>query len=236
MGVGVLVAAACAALRSPAESAAYREIALTRSYWFLARWSWYELAGLAAPLAILAVIARQRRRAETQPMRSERSRRWQHLPGRLHSWLRDLCARRLGFSSCRTAAAFANLPHRLSGDDAILWGRCWESHVFKRRLWRWCGVVLVLGGTMFAAARASFLIRSIWRFPGGLPLTPGSGLHLDSQQHAEGCAVCTGCRLRQHAGRGCAMLPRHRPAKCIAGLLEGWRRGLHRSHPDAPVD
>ena len=35
------------------ESAAYYSVAMSRYYWFLSEWHWYELVGLAAPLAIL---------------------------------------------------------------------------------------------------------------------------------------------------------------------------------------
>lgn len=47
---------------SPAESALYRRAAVTRSYWFLSQWHWYEFVGLAAPLAILSLVAFGRRR------------------------------------------------------------------------------------------------------------------------------------------------------------------------------
>ncbi len=46
-------------LRSTPESAAYLRVALTRTYWFVARWQWYEQFGLVAPLAILGAITLQ---------------------------------------------------------------------------------------------------------------------------------------------------------------------------------
>jgi hypothetical protein len=39
------------------ESKAYLSVVLTRYYWFLSEWHWYELMGLVAPLAILGVVA-----------------------------------------------------------------------------------------------------------------------------------------------------------------------------------
>jgi hypothetical protein len=45
--------------RSTPESAAYLRVALTRTYWFVARWQWYEQFGLVAPLTILTAIALQ---------------------------------------------------------------------------------------------------------------------------------------------------------------------------------
>jgi hypothetical protein len=55
-----LVVATLVYYRSPPESAAYLRVALTRTYWFVAQWRWYEQFGLAAPLAILAAISLQR--------------------------------------------------------------------------------------------------------------------------------------------------------------------------------
>jgi hypothetical protein len=43
------------------ESKAYLSVVLTRYYWFLSEWHWYELMGLVAPLAILGVVAFGRR-------------------------------------------------------------------------------------------------------------------------------------------------------------------------------
>jgi hypothetical protein len=55
--VAALAVAAGLQLQAAPESAAYRSVALTRYYWFLSEWHWYELAGLAAPLMILAAVA-----------------------------------------------------------------------------------------------------------------------------------------------------------------------------------
>jgi hypothetical protein len=52
-----LAFAACLQAVAKPESAATIRIALTRSYWFPAQWRWFELLGLAAPLAILSFFA-----------------------------------------------------------------------------------------------------------------------------------------------------------------------------------
>jgi hypothetical protein len=49
-------------LSAPPESAVYQKVVLTRDYWFLSQWHWYELMGLMAPLAILSVASMGRRR------------------------------------------------------------------------------------------------------------------------------------------------------------------------------
>jgi len=53
----VAMAAILQALSAP-ESANYVHVAMTRTYWFLSQWHWYEWVGLAAPLALLATMAR----------------------------------------------------------------------------------------------------------------------------------------------------------------------------------
>jgi hypothetical protein len=54
------------------ESRAYLRVVLTRYYWFLSEWHWYELMGLAAPLAILAVNAFKLR--DPNPQRDDAAR------------------------------------------------------------------------------------------------------------------------------------------------------------------
>jgi hypothetical protein len=54
--LGALVVAACLYVISPEHSAEYTQVALTRDYWFLDEWHWYELAGLIAPLAVVCLI------------------------------------------------------------------------------------------------------------------------------------------------------------------------------------
>jgi hypothetical protein len=43
------------------ESKAYQSVAMTRYYWFLSEWHWYEVAGLLAPLVIVAMSGFERR-------------------------------------------------------------------------------------------------------------------------------------------------------------------------------
>jgi len=57
----VLAAALLIQLRAPAESPALHAAEITRYYWFLSQWHWYELLGLVAPLCVLALLQRRRR-------------------------------------------------------------------------------------------------------------------------------------------------------------------------------
>jgi hypothetical protein len=64
VGLGLTAVAMAAGLQlaAPPESAVYQRVLLTRDYWFLSQWHWYELIGLAAPLLILSVVAMGPRR------------------------------------------------------------------------------------------------------------------------------------------------------------------------------
>lgn len=56
--VCLLLTCLTAMLLSPAATAPERLAALSRYYWFLSQWHWFEWLGLGAPLAMLALIAR----------------------------------------------------------------------------------------------------------------------------------------------------------------------------------
>jgi hypothetical protein len=45
-------------LLAPPQPQGYLQVALTRDYWFLSTWHWYEIAGLIAPLLVLIAIVR----------------------------------------------------------------------------------------------------------------------------------------------------------------------------------
>jgi hypothetical protein len=64
IGLGLTAVAMAAGLNlsTPPESAIYRGVMLTRDYWFLSQWHWYEWIGLIAPLTILSAVAVGRRR------------------------------------------------------------------------------------------------------------------------------------------------------------------------------
>ncbi len=61
LGLFAILLAAVIYKAAAPEPAAYLSVALTRTYWFVASWHTYEQFGLAAPIAILAVIGFRRR-------------------------------------------------------------------------------------------------------------------------------------------------------------------------------
>jgi hypothetical protein len=66
VGLGLMGVAMAAGLQlsSPPESEAYQRVLLTRDYWFLRRWHWYEWIGLAAPLLILFRVGFRQQRED----------------------------------------------------------------------------------------------------------------------------------------------------------------------------
>ena len=62
LGLTAVATAAGLNLAAPPESEAYKKVVLTRDYWFLSQWHWFEVVGLIAPLIILSAIALRRRR------------------------------------------------------------------------------------------------------------------------------------------------------------------------------
>lgn len=55
-----LITATILHLLAPAETAAYYEAVLSRPYWFLLRWEWYEILGVIAPILLLLLFLRNR--------------------------------------------------------------------------------------------------------------------------------------------------------------------------------
>jgi hypothetical protein len=62
LGLTAVAVAGGLHLSAPPESEVYQRVVLTRDYWFLSQWHWYELIGLIAPLVILSVAAMAQRR------------------------------------------------------------------------------------------------------------------------------------------------------------------------------
>jgi len=67
LGLTGVAMAAGMQLSAPPESEVYRRVMLTRDYWFLSQWHWYEWMGLIAPLLILLVVALGRRGEDDAP-------------------------------------------------------------------------------------------------------------------------------------------------------------------------
>lgn len=67
-GASILLATILRIVGQP-ESADYRQVAMSRYYWFLSQWHWYEWIGLAGPMLILGFTAFARAGKDDNPAR-----------------------------------------------------------------------------------------------------------------------------------------------------------------------
>ena len=152
----LLLATVLQAAATP-ESSDYLHIAMTRTYWFIAQWQWYELFGLAAPLAILAYYAIRYTDldANVQPAACSLART---------SIVAGLTAILVALLFAR-AGAPTHLLSRMQPlrvfqivylVTVLILGAKLEESLLRRSAWRWGLAVVVLAGPMLGAARASY--------------------------------------------------------------------------------
>jgi hypothetical protein len=151
---GIGLAAGLQAI-APAESADYVRIAMTRPYWFLAAWRWYEALGLLAPMAILTWARRRVVRGDSRDALGALARMGVAAGA-------TACVVALGFAR---AGARTHLVARLQPLRVfqivyvvmiLLLGGLLAQRVLGRSLLRWGAAVLLLGGIMFAAERVTY--------------------------------------------------------------------------------
>jgi hypothetical protein len=132
---------------APAETPDYIRVALTRTYWFIAQWRWYEVIGLIAPLAILFGVAS----TGVNDARSALA-RTAIVVGATATTVALLFAR---------AGAGTHLVARLQPFRmfqivylvmVLVLGAKLGDQILRRNSWRWSITLAMLGGTMFAAS------------------------------------------------------------------------------------
>ncbi len=147
----ILVAAGLTAVAQP-ESVAYHSVAMSRAYWFLSAWRWYEVVGAVAPLAILGFFAWREPKTHSE--------RWA---------LTQMCVT-AGSIALVVALLFAR-----EGSATHIVARLQPMRIFQliyivmilflgaslarwmgRRTLRWAGVFAVLATMMYFAERATF--------------------------------------------------------------------------------
>jgi hypothetical protein len=152
---------------APAESTKYVRVAMTRSYWFLSEWRWFEVVGLIAPLAIVGWWARWS--AGTRTYITEARYRAPDLVAGRTALARMAIA--VGVTATLVASIFArggaatHLVARMQPLRAfqvvylvmmLVLGATMGERVLQRNAWRWAVTLVLIGGTMLTAARAAF--------------------------------------------------------------------------------
>jgi hypothetical protein len=158
LSVASLAIAACIHIVGPPDTADYRRIALTRTYWFPAAWSWYELIGLAAPLAILAIFAfRTSREQSAIESNSSRSLAQMAIAAGTAAWL---AATLFAHANAATHLVARMQPlrvfHIVYLIMVLMLGAKLGDALLRRDTWGWAAALLLLGGIMFTTARAAF--------------------------------------------------------------------------------
>jgi len=167
-GLALATAAAVQAL-APPESAQYIAAAMTRFYWFPLEWRWYELCGLAAPLALLIALGLQSGRP-----RSSILARTALVLG-IASWSVALAFSRTGLSTHLVARMQPLRCFQAVYEVMILLLGAWlGEHWLGRHRWRWALTMAALGGVMFAAQRATYPASGHFEWPGIAPRNPWS--------------------------------------------------------------
>ena len=182
-GAGICVAAVLQ-VRTPPESAAYVQVAMTRTYWFLSQWAWYERLGAVVPLLAVALLG----------LRGE-------------SRERVLLARTalvLGCLSLLVALVFARAALQVHTVARLQPLRCLQlvyvvmtlllgawlgEHWLRGQALRWCGMVAVAGGALFVAERRTYPASAHLELPGESPVNPWEQAFLWARDHTPKQAV-----------------------------------------------
>jgi len=153
LGTAAFAGALFLRLQSTAEPTAYRAVALSRYYWFLERWHWYELAGAFAPLAIFAVV---RWRDRNSGVGTSREIAWMAVvAGAIAMVVAALFAR----VNAATYLVARMQPMRIFQPIyilMILFVGAALSHWLKRSAARWAITFAVLAGVMIMVERRTF--------------------------------------------------------------------------------
>ncbi|WP_263385088.1 hypothetical protein [Granulicella arctica] len=156
-----LVAGVLQVLSHPDDSD-YVQVAMTRYYWFLSEWHWYEVAGLIAPLLILGGVVWQ---ARARPAGGQRP--------TLIIARRALALMALASGTTATSVALvfaqqgspAHLVARLQPLRSfqtiyfmmiLTLGAALGEHFLRSNMWRWLAVFSMLGSIMFYVQRSTY--------------------------------------------------------------------------------
>ena len=146
--------AAAVQFAAPVETPEYVRVVMTRPYWFVRDWAWYEQFGLLAPVLILEMIA-FKRRSEEDAARSALARMGVAV-GCTAAVVSLLFAR----EGLATHVVARLQPLRIFQIVYMLMilvtGAALAERVLRRSAWRWVAAFLLLGGVMLYADHRTF--------------------------------------------------------------------------------
>jgi hypothetical protein len=154
LSLAVLATAVGVLLSAPPESATFTHVVLTRYYWFIAQWLWYELIGVIAPLLILAFVAlRPRRQGDAARIGLARM---AFAAGLLATLVAVFFAR----AGMQTHAVARLQPLRIFQLVYVIMilvlGATLAERVLQQKAWRWGVLFSLLASIMLSADRMTF--------------------------------------------------------------------------------
>ena len=219
LGLFALAVAATVQALAPAESADYVRIAITRYYWFLSRWQWFEWLGLLGPMIVLAALWRWR-------SGSQHSHEIDEPPPHnrvLTAAIIALAAIALAVACCFARESTAT--HLLARMQplrcfqqvyevmALLLGAWLGETLLRNRVWRWAMLLAVLGGLMGIVQQDIYGHSAHIEWPGRTPVNSWEQAFVWVRQHTPVDAVFALDARYITQGRG-------EDAQCFRALAE----------------
>ena len=168
LGLLALAGAGLVQTLAPPESADYLRVAITRYYWFLRQWQWYEWLGLAGPVAVLAMLTRRPAGTSARPT-----------PWVLASSMTALAAIAFSVACCFARQSLAtHLVARMQPlrcfqmvyiTMTLLLGAWLGEVVLRGSLWRWAVMLVTLGTLMGFVQRDIYAHSAHFEWPGRTP-------------------------------------------------------------------
>jgi len=160
-------------LSAPMESDLYKTAVLTRKYWFLSQWHWYEWIGLVAPLLILSVIVWRNRSTALTPRIGLA--RMAIVAGSGAVVVATLFAR----AAMTTHLVARMQPLRVFQLVYVVMilslGAALGERILRLDRLRWGMTFLILTGVMVATERRTFPASNRMEWPGGLSTSGAMG-------------------------------------------------------------
>jgi hypothetical protein len=152
-----------------------REALLSRTYFFVSQWSWYEWMGVAAPLALLSLASNTRLRNTRLPFRI--------LARALIPFALLFTAGAVVLASARWLENYTRLQpmrsmHLVYIVFFLLLGGVIGEYVLRQRLWRWFALFVPLGGAMWLLGLSAYPASAHVEWPSGVGRNPWSAAFL----------------------------------------------------------
>ncbi len=166
--LGAIAMAAGLQLSSRPETADYVRVVMTRPYWFLFEWQWYEQFGLVAPLIILEMVA-LKRRSEAEVAKISLAR--MAVTAGVMAVVVAMMFARPGLSNHAVARLQPLRLYQLVYVLMILAvGAALGGRLLQRYAWRWITVIALLSGVMVYAERRTFPNSAHMELPWNAPV------------------------------------------------------------------